>query len=340
MTRALCLIAPFTLLVALQLGCGANDEGQEPGDCEDGADNDGDGDFDCRDDGCEGAPVCVGVLDDDTGATDDGDCEVAPRSPELASCVSTGTYDSGRTVTDRYDGQGRLSEWTYDGVDGPSGTTYTRNSLGYITSVDSFAPDPYDPLFNYHYEYSYQPECELIGSVLDEGNDGVVDLEGTHEWRDGNLVRQVFTSATDPSRNRTYDHEFENGVRTETVISDGGDHLGRIAYSSEQSGGLELQVAEEYDSGGSLIETRRTWRDSQQRVVRATRNDGSGVLERNEETEYINGGPNRVVRLDYDGDGEWDSVETLTHDTSGRLIHRVSDYGTFTLETYYSWVCP
>ncbi len=33
-------------------------EGQEPGDCSDAADNDGDGDFDCDDEGCFGSPVC------------------------------------------------------------------------------------------------------------------------------------------------------------------------------------------------------------------------------------------------------------------------------------------
>lgn len=39
-------------------GLGA--EGTEPGDCDDGADNDGDGDFDCNDDGCQNSPICGG----------------------------------------------------------------------------------------------------------------------------------------------------------------------------------------------------------------------------------------------------------------------------------------
>jgi hypothetical protein len=44
-------------------------EGQLPGDCSDDADNDGDGLFDCNDDGCAGAGVCAD--DDDAGDDDD-----------------------------------------------------------------------------------------------------------------------------------------------------------------------------------------------------------------------------------------------------------------------------
>ena len=33
-------------------------EGMPVGDCTDGADNDGDGAFDCEDDGCVGSPDC------------------------------------------------------------------------------------------------------------------------------------------------------------------------------------------------------------------------------------------------------------------------------------------
>jgi len=41
-------------------------EGTEVGDCTDGADNDGDGDFDCIDSGCFGSPDCEEV-EVDTG---------------------------------------------------------------------------------------------------------------------------------------------------------------------------------------------------------------------------------------------------------------------------------
>ena len=51
-------------------------EGMNPGECDDGADNDGDGDFDCQDSDCAGAPVCS--EGEDTGET--GRCQgVAPE---------------------------------------------------------------------------------------------------------------------------------------------------------------------------------------------------------------------------------------------------------------------
>jgi len=48
-------------------------EGQFPGECEDGADNDTDGDFDCDDSDCVGAPVCQ-------GASEGCDCAAGGRT--------------------------------------------------------------------------------------------------------------------------------------------------------------------------------------------------------------------------------------------------------------------
>ena len=52
-------ICTFATLFA----CGEKSEGTSPGDCTDGADNDGDGDFDCNDDGCIGSPDCDNASD-------------------------------------------------------------------------------------------------------------------------------------------------------------------------------------------------------------------------------------------------------------------------------------
>ena len=49
----------FVMLAA----CGGSWEGRNPGECADGADNDGDQAFDCSDSDCAAAPVCVGVAD-------------------------------------------------------------------------------------------------------------------------------------------------------------------------------------------------------------------------------------------------------------------------------------
>ena len=66
----------FTCLMSL-IACGDKvTEGMTPGDCSDGADNDGDGLFDCNDDGCEGAPDCNGESDD-TGTSEDENLDPA-----------------------------------------------------------------------------------------------------------------------------------------------------------------------------------------------------------------------------------------------------------------------
>ncbi len=82
-------------------------EGTEPGDCTDGADNDADGDFDCKDDGCDGAPACedsdTSDSNEDTGNNtnpDTGDIEDASFT---IFQTGTGTYDY---VTDMKIGTG------------------------------------------------------------------------------------------------------------------------------------------------------------------------------------------------------------------------------------------
>ena len=67
-------------------------EGDEPGECDDGADNDADGLFDCADDDCAGAPVCQ--CDDTDG---DGVCDEDDACPDGDDTVDTdgdGTADA------------------------------------------------------------------------------------------------------------------------------------------------------------------------------------------------------------------------------------------------------
>ena len=66
-----------TLLVLLVTGCNMppGTEGNTPGECGDGADNDGDGLFDCNDPDCGQSEDCTAVVgdDDDTSEGDDDD---------------------------------------------------------------------------------------------------------------------------------------------------------------------------------------------------------------------------------------------------------------------------
>ena len=51
----------FAFLLSFSSACSDQDErieGTQPGDCTDGADNDADGKFDCKDDSCAGSPDC------------------------------------------------------------------------------------------------------------------------------------------------------------------------------------------------------------------------------------------------------------------------------------------
>ena len=71
-------------VIPLTVGCGGGDEkesseaeerqeGTEPGDCSDDADNDGDGLFDCDDDGCAGSDACSESDDEPPPNEDTGD---------------------------------------------------------------------------------------------------------------------------------------------------------------------------------------------------------------------------------------------------------------------------
>jgi hypothetical protein len=63
------------VLWMMTAGCGAP-EGRAGGDCTDASDNDGDGAFDCADDGCAGSPACVETdTDVDTDADSDSDSD-------------------------------------------------------------------------------------------------------------------------------------------------------------------------------------------------------------------------------------------------------------------------
>lgn len=71
-------IAATAIMSVLMIGaCGGSStgpEGRRGGECSDGADNDGNGLFDCRDPGCGGAPACSGVdggLPPDSGMVGD-----------------------------------------------------------------------------------------------------------------------------------------------------------------------------------------------------------------------------------------------------------------------------
>ena len=70
------LIPFYGLSFTLCLACGPEREGDDPGECEDDADNDADGLFDCEDPDCAGASACEeGDTDTDTDTDTDADSD-------------------------------------------------------------------------------------------------------------------------------------------------------------------------------------------------------------------------------------------------------------------------
>jgi hypothetical protein len=99
-------------LLALWLGCSPTlEEGRTAGDCTDAADNDGDGIFDCDDDGCAASPECVS---DDSGDTD-------------------ATLDEGRSAGD-----------CTDGADNDGDGAFDCDDAGCTASPDCQAPEDAD----------------------------------------------------------------------------------------------------------------------------------------------------------------------------------------------------
>jgi hypothetical protein len=79
-----------------------NYEGDQPGECSDGADNDQDGLFDCDDPDCFGAPDCGGDDDDDDDdglpcvdpgfTSTDPCCSLIPKPPTTGQCVNQAAF--------------------------------------------------------------------------------------------------------------------------------------------------------------------------------------------------------------------------------------------------------
>ncbi len=117
--------------------CGTVLEGRNPGECADGADNDGNGDFDCADAGCAGSPDCTAT--DDTGPSENAApsgaaIAISPAAPvdtDDLSCtiVTQATDPNGDAVTYRY-------TWSVNGAD--AGVTSSTLSSALTSGGDAW----------------------------------------------------------------------------------------------------------------------------------------------------------------------------------------------------------
>ena len=120
-------------LPLLLLACG-NFEGDDPGECTDGADNDRDGDFDCDDDGCEDSPDCEdegggsGGPGSGSGDGGSGDSGSGDSGSGDSGSGDSGSDDTGEGSETDADGDGQDAQehggadcndadpWTYAGA--------------------------------------------------------------------------------------------------------------------------------------------------------------------------------------------------------------------------------
>lgn len=131
------MTAASVFLSLLLMACGSY-EGDDPGECTDGADNDRDGDFDCNDDGCEESPHCEGGgaddLDSGNGDEDSGDDGGSGDSGGASSDSGSSDDTAEGTETDA-DGDGQDAE-KHGGLD-----CNDADPLTFVGAAEAEAPE-------------------------------------------------------------------------------------------------------------------------------------------------------------------------------------------------------
>lgn len=126
------------MLLSLLLSCSPQDvtapprwEGQNSGECDDGADNDGDGAFDCFDTDCAGAPDCAPSEPDDTGPPDDT-TETGDTAEQAAEELAERRQQAWTELVDFADG------WVnYYGVPGLAFAVILDGEIAYASGMGS-----------------------------------------------------------------------------------------------------------------------------------------------------------------------------------------------------------
>ena len=142
----------MSLLLTL-LACGEK-EGDQPGECTDGADNDSDGTFDCADNDCWGAPDCLDAeVDTDTDADGDTDTDAdADADADTDVAPFAGVYGGGEVSWELvfdfvYEPTGvhdcvEQHNGTLDGEVAAEGLTVTFEGTWVFTSTDCAQDTP------------------------------------------------------------------------------------------------------------------------------------------------------------------------------------------------------
>ena len=201
--------AAITLILSLGcLGIGNKDvEGDEAGECSDGADNDQNGLFDCDDEGCAGSPDCEEETEDtdsegdtdtdadadtDTDTDADGDGDVDTDTDTDSEPDPAGTYQGLATIALVDGGEGEECTGEFELLVRDSGAAEGFaecaggyiNTLGHISGEVVFGVAFTGEIF-FEGSYPFEGlEAELEGLVLD----GAVRIEFTEEAGDRLVV--------------------------------------------------------------------------------------------------------------------------------------------------------
>jgi len=138
--RHLTMLGMLVLLPGL-ITCtrAAIEEGSEPGDCTDGADNDADSLYDCDDPGCAADPECVVLPGDDDDDSSSSGCNAGEMLDCNANCAPT--------------------EWLGDGQCDDGAYPYYGNLIDYACAEHGFD----------------NGDCEATGDDDDTGDDDTAD---------------------------------------------------------------------------------------------------------------------------------------------------------------------
>ena len=159
----------LSLLLLCLPGC-EDIEGNQPGECTDGADNDSNGYFDCDDRSCFGAPDCTGEGPDDDDAADDDD---TTNDDDDTSIDDDDTGDDDDLVADDDDtGGDGVTPWI-------ESVTYVYNAAGgsFLFSIEAHDPDNNFgvPLLLWSIDAAAQPPV-AVGTIPLQG-DAYFDVE-------------------------------------------------------------------------------------------------------------------------------------------------------------------
>ena len=114
-------------------------EGAVAGECNDGVDNDGNDLTDCADPGCEGAPDCAGVTDNQApSAPEVAVTPAEPRPGEALSCtlLTPGVDPEGEAVTHRFSWEVGGAGTTFTEADLPEGETGGEETWSCVAVAD------------------------------------------------------------------------------------------------------------------------------------------------------------------------------------------------------------